>query len=69
VAELPLGARRILDDPFAEKRRPYRTYLAITLLVALVLAWAFGAFDGILPEKARAPFLWHAVFATFTSHS
>jgi hypothetical protein len=68
VAELPLGARRILDDPFAEKRRPYRTYLAIALLVALLVAWAFGTFDGILPEKARPSFLWHTVFATFASH-
>jgi hypothetical protein len=68
LAELPLGARRLLDDPFAEKRRPYRTYLAITLLVALLVAWAFGTFDGILPEKARPSFVWHTVFATFASH-
>jgi hypothetical protein len=57
-AVLPQGARRILDDPFADKRRPYRAYATIVLL-ALGLLWAYGALDGFLPERARARIVLH----------
>jgi hypothetical protein len=68
MAQLPSGARRILDDPFAEKRRSYRTYLGVALALALVLAWLCGALDGFLPEKGRARFVLHAAFPSSTSH-
>jgi len=54
LAELPKGARRILDDPFAVKRRPYEAYGAALVLVVLMAVWATGKVDEFLPEKARA---------------
>ena len=58
-AVLPVGARRILDDPFAEKRQPYGAYVTVAVLLALSIAWALGTLDGILPEKARARVILH----------
>lgn len=46
VAVLPAGAQRDLVDPFAEKRRPWRLYTVLALLVLLVLAWMTGILDG-----------------------
>jgi hypothetical protein len=56
-AALPAGARRILDDPFEEKKKPYRAYLVAVLLVALVLTWTIGKLDRFLPEQARTSHL------------
>ncbi|MDO9188354.1 MAG: hypothetical protein Q7U24_00675 [Sulfurimicrobium sp.] len=45
IARLPEGAERSLVDPFADKRRPWKTYLfLITLVVALVWMWWRGVF-------------------------
>ena len=38
VAELPRGAQRSMRDPFAEKKRPWKFYLFL-----LILLGAFGA--------------------------
>ena len=48
TAALPAGAQRDLVDPFAEKRRPWRLYTALALILLLVLAWMMGMFDGAL---------------------
>ncbi len=61
VAELPKGARRILDDPFAAKRRPYGVYVAALFFVGLAAAWVAGKLDAFLPESARAPIILHLV--------
>ncbi len=46
VAALPAGAKRSLEDPFAEKRRPWKAWLAvILLLVILAVLWS----QGLLP--------------------
>ena len=43
MAQLPKGAVRSLRDPFAEKKRPWKTYLVlIVLIAALILAWREG---------------------------
>jgi len=43
MARLPEGATQLLADPFAEKRRPWRLYLLIIALTALVItAWQGG---------------------------
>lgn len=43
TAELPKGAVRSLRDPFAEKRRPWKLYLfLIVLIAALGLLWRDG---------------------------
>jgi hypothetical protein len=54
VAVLPLGARRQLRDPFAEKRRPWKLYLLLLALLALASLWYFGRIDRYLPEGIRA---------------
>ena len=48
VAKLPEGATRSTNDPFAEKKRPWKTWLFLILLVvALVLLWRQGVFAGL----------------------
>ena len=53
VAELPRGAERSMRDPYAEKRRPWRFYLfLILLLVALGALWKTGHLAQWLPQSA-----------------
>ena len=54
VAVLPLGSRRQLRDPFAEKRRPWKLYVLLLALLAVASLWYFGRFDRFLPEGIRA---------------
>ncbi len=51
IATLPPGAQRDLVDPFAEKKRPWRTYGVLLIILLLALGWLFGKFDSILPDK------------------
>ncbi|MBI5342287.1 MAG: hypothetical protein HZB63_03040 [Deltaproteobacteria bacterium] len=45
VAKLPESAERSLVDPFAEKKRPWRLYFFLLLMVAsLLLLWRIGYF-------------------------
>jgi len=49
VARLPENAERSLVDPFAEKKRPWRLYFFLLLMVAsLLLLWRAGYFSGWL---------------------
>jgi len=48
TAALPAGAQRDLVDPFAEKKRPWRLYGLLVLILLLVLAWTTGKCDRIL---------------------
>jgi hypothetical protein len=49
LAELPKGSSRSLSDPFAEKKRPWKTWIFLVLVViALVLLWRQGVFAGLL---------------------
>jgi hypothetical protein len=54
VAALPRGARRQLRDPFAQKRSPWRLYLTLLVLAALVVLWWLGHLDRYLPGKFRS---------------
>jgi hypothetical protein len=56
---LPRGATRSLQDPFAEKKRPWRFYGFVAFVVVVVATWFFGHFDAYLPEKARAATVLH----------
>jgi hypothetical protein len=58
-ATLPAGARRTLDDPFEEKRRPYGGYAATFAIVVIAIAWTTGVLDGLLPTRARAAEVLH----------
>ena len=54
VAVLPLGSRRQLRDPFAEKQRPWKLYVLLLALLAVASLWYFGRLDAYLPEGIRA---------------
>jgi hypothetical protein len=56
---LPAGASRSLQDPFAEKKRPWKLYAFLAFLVILAGFWFFGKVDAYLPEKARAAIVLH----------
>jgi hypothetical protein len=54
LATLPQGAERSLRDPYAERRRPWRRYVGLILLVGLGVAWYVGRLDGFLPGPAKS---------------
>jgi len=54
LAELPPGAKRLLDDPFATKRTPWRRYVLLLMVVGLGAAWALGKLDAFLPAHVRS---------------
>lgn len=49
LAELPEGAKLSLHDPFADKKRPWKTWLfLVALVVLLYVLWRRGVFAGLL---------------------
>jgi len=49
VASLPAGSKRSLVDPFADKKRPWKTWLFLLLVVAaLLVAWRQGWLERLL---------------------
>jgi hypothetical protein len=52
TAQLPRGAQRSMRDPFAEKKRPWKFYLFVLILLA-----AFG----VLWQKGYVTKWWNAV--------
>jgi hypothetical protein len=54
TAVLPDGAVRLLDDPFAEKRTPYRRWVFLAVVLLLGATWLAGKLDGFLPLPARS---------------
>jgi hypothetical protein len=53
VASLPAGAQRDLVDPFEEKKRPWRLYTVLAVIVVLVLAWVAWKFGGVASSLSR----------------
>ncbi|MBL9025254.1 MAG: hypothetical protein JNL21_23875 [Myxococcales bacterium] len=53
-AKLPEGASRTLNDPFADKPTPWRRWVVLGILLALLAAWAWGKLDRWLPEAVRS---------------
>ena len=51
---LPAGSERSLHDPYAEKRKPWRTWLFLIVVVAMGGAWYLGKLDKYLPAPARS---------------
>jgi len=49
LARLPPGARRSLDDPFADRRTPWRRWVIVILLLGLGGSWYLGKLDRYLP--------------------
>jgi hypothetical protein len=54
VAALPPGARRAAHDPYAEKRRPWRSYVTVAIVLALAVLWYLGKLDRLLPGPAQS---------------
>jgi hypothetical protein len=54
VAVLPPGSQRDMVDPFAEKKRPWRFYITVGVIVLIALGWALGKFDHLLPDKVTS---------------
>ena len=50
-AAVPPGAERSLADPYAEKRRPWKLYLVLVVIVAIAAAWYLGKLDRYLPQQ------------------
>ena len=59
VAALPKGAERSLQDPYAEKGRPWRLYILIVIVMATGLAWYLGRLDHYLPKRMHAETVLH----------
>jgi len=54
LARLPRGAQRSLDDPFEDRGRPWRLYLATIALLGLAATWYEGRLDRWLPRAATS---------------
>jgi hypothetical protein len=51
VAALPPGSQRSLDDPYAEKKRPWKTYLFLAVVaIAVAAAWQQGYLDPLVEQ-------------------
>jgi hypothetical protein len=49
VAELPEGASRSTSDPFADRKRPWKTWLLLAMIAALLMVlWRRGVLAGVL---------------------
>ena len=54
IPALPVGALRDLVDPFAEKKRPWKLYATLAILLVLAVSWWQGALDSCLPNHVRS---------------
>lgn len=54
VATLPQGSQRSFDDPYADRRRPWKFYTALVVLAVLAISWYVGKLDPYLPSRIRS---------------
>jgi Na+/melibiose symporter-like transporter len=54
VAKLPPGSSRNLNDPFAEKKRPWKLYGFLLIVFLLALCWYLGRLDKYLPGRIKS---------------
>jgi hypothetical protein len=66
VAVLPPGAQRDPVDPFAEKKRPWKFYTFLVVLLLLALGWVLGKFDSFLPDSVSSSQVLHGKAAATT---
>jgi hypothetical protein len=62
VAKLPEGAKREVDDPYAEKPTRWWLWVLLLMVVGFGVVWALGKLDRYLPESAQAGKLLHLPF-------
>ena len=51
---LPKGSERSTNDPYADKSRPWKTYIALVVLVVLGVAYYMGKLDRWIPLRAKS---------------
>ncbi len=54
VAKLPPGSQRSLDDPYADKRTPWRRWVFLAVVIVLAGAWYVGRLDTLIPEAIQS---------------
>lgn len=54
LATLPAGATKSVDDPYADKKSPWKLYVALIVLLLLAAGWYAGTFDKLLPKKVQS---------------
>ncbi len=54
LAKLPPNAQRSLDDPFADKKTPWKRWVFLIVLLVLAGTWFVGKLDRWLPERIRS---------------
>jgi hypothetical protein len=54
VAKLPKHSQRSLDDPFADKRTPWKRWAFLVVILVLAGSWYLGKLDGWLPKAVRS---------------
>jgi hypothetical protein len=54
VAALPPGSERSLDDPYADKKRPWALYVTMIVILLAALSWYLGKLDRFLPGVAKS---------------
>jgi len=54
LATLPPGSKRSLDDPYADKHRPWKVYLTLIVILLLGGSWYVGRLDKYLPVPAKS---------------
>jgi hypothetical protein len=50
LAKLPPGSQRSLDDPFADKKTPWKRWVFLIVVLALAGTWYVGKLDRFLPD-------------------
>jgi hypothetical protein len=51
LARLPPGSKRSLDDPFADRKTPWKRWVIAIVLLGLGGSWYLGKLDRYLPES------------------
>jgi len=54
LAKLPPGSQRSLDDPYADRRTPWRRWVFLAAVVVLAGAWYVGRLDNLIPEAIQS---------------
>ena len=54
MALLPPGSERSMEDPYAEKSSPWKTYVVLILIVVLGFLWYVGKLDRYMPGKVKS---------------
>jgi hypothetical protein len=54
LAKKPKGHTQSFDDPFADKKRPWKLYIALIVLIVLAACWYAGKLDRYVPQQVKS---------------